>query len=108
MKPCETPMCDGTTVRARWCRRCYDRFWAQTPQRKAWVACYEQREDRLEARRQRNKDYRDAGKVPPGSCVYCDAPTSSTRNWRCLPCYQAKVLPLARAKGLRKIHQERD
>lgn len=107
MKPCETPLCDGTTVRARWCRRCYDRYRSQTVQRKTWVTQYEKRPDRREARRLRHRDYREAGKEPKGSCLYCETPTSSTKNTRCLRCYRLYILPAARARGLKQIHPER-
>lgn len=104
MKPCDTPMCDETTKRAPLCRRCYERKRSQTPWRRSWAAKYAKSPQRREAHRQAGRDYRAAGKEPRGVCAYCEGPTSSTKNTRCLACYRAQVLPRARAKGLRAIH----
>lgn len=104
MKPCDTPLCDGVTKRAALCQRCYERKRAMSPTRRSWLAKYAKSEKRLEAHRQTCRDYRAAGKEPKGTCAYCDGPTSSMKNTRCLACYRAQVLPRAQAKGLRAIH----
>ena len=107
MKTCETPLCEGTTVRARYCRQCYERRRAQSVERRSWCTHYAKSEKRLAAHREAARDYRAAGKEPRGVCVYCDGSTSSTKNTRCLPCYRAKVLPRARLKGLQRSREAR-
>ena len=104
MKPCDTPMCEGTTVRAKWCRRCYDRHREQTTARKTWVTKYMQRPHVKQMRKENNQAYRDAGKVIRGECEHCGGPTTDQRARRCLACYRARVLPLARKRGLKAIH----
>lgn len=111
MKPCDTPLCEGMTVKAALCRRCYERKrWQDPVVRAARVKQqrkYAKRKYVREAHREACRAYREAGKVEPGECLYCGGPTSGLRAKRCLRCYRARVLPVAMKNGLRAIWGDR-
>jgi len=108
MKSCDTPLCDGMTVRAALCRPCYERKrWADPMARAAKIKRmkrYAKRDYVRQAHLEACRAYRQAGKVEPGECLYCQGPTSGIRARRCLRCYRARVLPVATRRGLQAIH----
>lgn len=103
MKPCDTPLCEGATVRARYCRPCYERRRLHTPERQAWIKRYNRKPRVREQKREGCADYRWAGKGD-GQCSVCGGRTADKRAQRCVSCYMAQVLPAARRRGLAKIH----
>jgi hypothetical protein len=108
MKACDTPLCENQTVRAALCKWCYERKRSQDPVRRATLKkrmrSYAKRPEVREAHRLACQAYRDAGKVEPGTCVYCGGATNDKRAKRCWRCYRARVLPVASKRGLAAIH----
>jgi hypothetical protein len=107
MRPCATPLCEGVVVRATHCRRCYEQRRWQDPVKRATktksMRRYAKRAYVRQAHREACQAYRDAGKVEPGECLYCNGLTSGIRAKRCLKCYRARIMPAATKKGLRAI-----
>jgi hypothetical protein len=111
VKPCDTPLCEGVTVKAALCRRCYERKRWADPEVKArrtkQQRKYAKREYVRQAHREACQAYREAGKVEPGECLFCGGPTSGIRAKRCLACYRARILPGATKRGLLAIWGEK-
>lgn len=102
-KPCPTPGCDGVVTYARACKACYEARRAYLPKRILARVRYDASRRGQEVHRRARAAYRARNPKPKKPCADCGLPCSQHAT-RCVKCYQARVLPRARARGLAAIH----